>query len=394
MSPPVFVIHGIGNRDAAGFDTTVEALCRAVGGGVAAHPVFWGDLGARYDRIADTVPGRRRAVETRDGGPDADDADAALARFLLGDRAAAEIRDDLVPDPVLDAVSAALATGGGDEIRDGEPAVAAVQEAVTEHWSDTRWLPLIDDAELLRAVGAAVAGPLAEDVASATVGEELRDGEELRGLDLGGFVRRRLHELDRVVGAAFGAAGGRLNTAFRTAFLPGMTRAVGDILVYQRHRQEIQERVRTVIAEVNPDLGRTPGRPVDVLAHSLGGVITVDLATGTEPLWIRQLVTFGSQSPFFHVCDPRGGALTEYSGTPVPLPASIGAWTNLWEPLDPVAFVAARVFRLADGSAPLDIEVPHLASSGLWTHTDYWKLRFVADAIATALAHRRGPWNA
>ena len=360
---------------------------RAGGPGRAGHPIFWGDLGAHYDRIVDTVPGRRRTVETRDAGPDADDPDAALARFLLGDRAAAEIRDDVVPEPVLDAVSVALTTGDGDEIRDDDPAeTAAVQEALAEHWSDTRWLPLVDDEELLRAVGAAVAGPLAEDTASAYAGEELRDGAELRRPDLGGFVRRRLQELDRVVGAAFGAAGGRLNTAFRTGFLPGITRAVGDVLVYQRHREEIQERVRAAIADVDPDLGRSPERHVDVLAHSLGGVITVDLATTKEnPLWIRRLVTFGSQSPFFHVCDPRGGVLTEYTGTPVPLPASVGAWTNLWEPLDPVAFIAARVFRLADGSAPIDIEVPHLASSGLWTHTDYWKLRFVADAIATAL---------
>lgn len=389
MTAPIFVIHGIGNRDAAGFGTTVEDLVKAVGGGLAAHPVFWGDLGARYDRIADTVPDRRRTAQTRDAAAaaEADDPGAALARFLLGDRAAAEIRDDVVPEPVLDAVTVALAKADGDEIRDEDPAeVAAVQDAVTEHWPDTSWLPLIDDEELLRAVGAAVAGPLAEGAETSDAGEELRDGEELRALDLSGFVRRRLHELDRVVGAAFGAAGGRLNSAFRTSFLPGITRGVGDILVYQRHRAEIQDRVRHVIAEVDPALGRSAEHPVDVLAHSLGGVIAVDLATAKEsPLWIRRLVTFGSQSPFFHVCDPRGGVLTEYAGTPVPLPASIGAWTNLWEPLDPVAFVAARVFRLADGSEPIDIEVPHLASSGLWTHTDYWKLKFVADAIGHAL---------
>ena len=390
MSTPVFVIHGIGNRDEADFGRTAVALARAAGDGLVAHPIFWGDLGAHYKRIADTVPRWREPTETRgeDTEPDEDDHREGLARFLLGDRAAAEIRDDDVPEPVLDAATVALATGGGEEIRDGEedPAdAAAVRAAITEYWPDTQWLPLVDDEELQRAVGAAVAGPLAEDTATLDTGEELRDGAELRGLDVGGFVRRRLDELDRVVGAAFGAAGGRLNTTLRTTLLPGITRGVGDILVYQRHRTEIQERVRSVISQVDPELGRSPERPVDVLAHSLGGVIVVDLATGDEPLWIRRLVTFGSQSPFFHGCDPRGGVLTPYAGTPVPLPASIGAWTNLWEPFDPVAFVAAKVFRFADGSTPTDIEVPHLASSGLWTHTDYWKLRFVAEAIGAAL---------
>ena len=391
MSTPVFVIHGIGNRDVAAFGTTAQALADAVGAGLTVHPVFWGDLGARYDWIEDTIPGRRRA-ETRDARtePEEDDQTRALARFLLGDRAVAEIRDDAVPEPVLVAVTDTLASGGGDEIReeDENPVeAAAVREAVSEHWPETRWLPLVDDEELLRAVGAAVAGPVADDAtAPHDTGEELRDGEELRGLDLGGFVRRRLQELDRVVGAAFGAAGGRLNTALRTTLLPGITRGVGDILVYQRHRAEINNRVRDVIAQVDPGLGRSPEHPVDVLAHSLGGVIAVDMATAEEPLWIRRLVTFGSQSPFFHVCDPRGGALTPYSGTAIPLPESVRAWTNLWEPLDPVAFVAARVFRLADGSKPEDIEVPHLGSSGLWTHSDYWQLAFVADAIGTALA--------
>ena len=33
------------------------------------------------------------------------------------------------------------------------------------------------------------------------------------------------------------------------------------------------------------------------------------------------------------------------------------------------AFIAAKVFRLHDGTAPLDVAVGHLASSGLWTHS-------------------------
>jgi hypothetical protein len=38
-----------------------------------------------------------------------------------------------------------------------------------------------------------------------------------------------------------------------------------------------------------------------------------------------------------------------------------------------------------DGSAPVDLEVPHLTSSGLWTHSAYWQLKSVAQAIQQAL---------
>src|SRR5262249_32065010 len=154
-----------------------------------------------------------------------------------------------------------------------------------------------------------------------------------------------------------------------------ITQYTGDILVYQRHRDRIHDRVRKVIAGVDPGLGRSREHPVDVVAHSLGGVITGRMATARDPPWVRWPVTFRSQSPFFHVCDPRGGSLTPFDGSAlVPLPPSLGRWTNLWEPLDVLAFIAARVFVLHDGSAPDDRAVPHLVSSGLWSHSAYWTL--------------------
>ncbi|MGK2904020.1 MAG: hypothetical protein ACSLE7_14300 [Mycobacterium sp.] len=326
-------------------------------------------------------------------GPDsvvAPDDVAALAHFLLGspESSSTEIRGDgLVPEPVLVAAAEAVAgAAAADEIRgdanDGD--AAGVLEALTEHWSQMSWLPLVDDVYLQRAVGAAVAGPIKDGAPAAGEGAEVRD-EEVRGLDIEGFVRRRLEELDRVVGAAVNATAGKLNSHLRTALLPGITRAVGDILVYQRQGDAIRDRVRSVIDAVDPSLGRSANHPIDVLAHSLGGVIAVDMAISEDPLWIRTLVTFGSQPSFFHVCDPRGGQIEPYTGAPVALPESIGAWTNLWEPLDPLAFIASRIFNLHNGSRPEDAEVAHLASSGLWTHSDYWRIEDVARKIRGAL---------
>lgn len=385
MTEPVFVIHGIGNRDPQAFSGVVETLAGKVG--ITAHPVYWGNLGAPYEWITRTLPGAPDEVRGPDEAPTPDVE--ALAQFLLAgsEPFGAEIRgDDAVPEAVLEAAAESASRAGGDEVRGDQDGgdVDAVREALVENWSDMIWLPLVDDAELQRAIGTAVAAATVDAAATGAEGEEVR-GEEVRGLDVGGFVRQRLHELDRVVGATTNVVAGRLNSHLRTSFLPGLARALGDILVYQRHRDDIHARVREVIAAVDPALGRTAENPVDVIGHSLGGVIAVDIATSDDPLWVRRLVTFGSQSSFFHVCDPRGGRINPYGGEPVVLPESIGAWMNLWEPLDPLAFVAAPVFRLHNGDAPRDVEVAHLASSGIWTHSVYWKLEDVVRNIREAL---------
>lgn len=392
MTTPVFVLHGIGNRNEAAFTTAVDGLSKRAGG-LGAHPIYWGDLGAKYDHLADTIPGTRTDSEVRDLEPDTKNDVLALAEFMLAGGASGrnEVRDEIeVPEPVLAAATATFELNAGDaEIRDDAAVAmtaAEVRAAIAEHWSTTKWLQLIDDPELQSAVGAAITAPIAEGGIPIVGGEaELRD-EEIRGIDVVGFIRRRLQDLDRVVGAGVAAAAGRINTQLRSKVLPGIAQSAGDIIVYQRHRERIRDRVMSVIAKLDPELGRHPDRPVDVLAHSLGGVIAVDMATATDPLWIRSLVTFGSQSPFFHVCDPRGGQLEPYAGAPVTLPKSIGKWTNLWEPLDPLAFIAERVFQLNDGTKPVDVKVDHLASSGIWTHTDYWELDDVAKAVRTALS--------
>jgi hypothetical protein len=393
MRTPVFVIHGIGNRDESAFVRTVDALANTVGG-ITAWPIYWGDLGARYELISHTVPGAPVSpTEVRGADVASARETEALARFFssAAERDGEETRSSsAVPTLVLDAAIEALTgeTGDLEEVREGtdQADVDDVRLALAEQWASTTWLHRLDDDQLLRAVGTAVGRAMADEaIASSDEGFEVR-GAEVRAIDIGGFVSRRLQDLDRVVGAAFGAAGSRLNTHLRTSFLPGITQAVGDILVYQRHREVIGDRVRKVIDDIDDRLGRSPEHPVDILAHSLGGVIAFDLATSEDPLWIRRLVTFGSQPSFFHVSDPRSDALDPYTGTPVQLPKSIGAWTNLWEPLDPLAFVAARIFRLHDGSLPEDNKVSHLASSGLWTHSDYWGLAEVAQAIGNALA--------
>lgn len=392
MDTPVFVIHGIGNRDEAAFSAGVADFGSAIGVSDP-HPVFWGDLGARYELVGHTVPGAKSITETRDAETDVRvDGDGLTPRFLLagsGTSSRLESRAGTsVPRVLLDAADNALVrNNAGEEIRESGSAIDpnVLRDAIIAAWPDTTWLPQSEDRELLAAVGAAVAASVPDGIAvRRRPGAEVRDSE-VRGLNIFAFVCDRLRDLDRVVGATVDAAVGTINRNLRTSLLPGITKGIGDILVYQRHRDVIGKRVKDLLAQIGAEIGRGAAHPVDVIAHSLGGVIMVDLATSDEPIWIRKLITFGSQSPFFHVCDPRGGALVPYSGQPVRLPPTIGDWSNLWEPLDPVAFVAARVFQLHDGTPPTDIKVPHLASSGLWTHTDYWQLEGVTTAIRRIL---------
>ena len=402
MDDPVFVIHGVGHRDPEEFRRRVADLQVAGGNYWNLVPVYWGDLGADDRWVSLTIPGYGSATPPADGAgsqlrdgagsPAAAGLEATIAAALLGAVPAAatgqlaaggHLDKAAQMQAVADGVRRRRGVGGpsgGHELRD-DPGVEVTAEevvaAVAASWESTIWLRQVHDRAMLAETGAALAGALADLPET---------GEELRSLDVSRFVARRLADLDRVVGTAVGSAAGRVNAYLRTEHGPAITRFLGDVLVYQRRRGEVQQRVREVVERACPGLGRGPERPVRMIGHSLGGVVAIDLATADEPLWTSSLVTFGSQSPFFHVCDPRGGQLLPFEeGRLVRLPPSLGRWTNLWEPLDPLAFVAAPVFRLHDGGLPVDLPVPHLASSGLWTHSAYWRLPELVKAIDETL---------
>ncbi|MFC4512236.1 hypothetical protein [Streptomyces ehimensis] len=372
MDEPVFVIHGVGNRDLEGFIRTVATLAAA--SGLDLVPVHWGDLGAD-DRYVDlALP------------PTRGDASRIPLASLLERPPGLRAPDVGLPDPLRDAFRDSLGVSLADDgLRDGpgRPDVEEILAVLEEEWPATRWLGPAGDPELLRATGAALARAVleAEEAGEAENDDGLR-GRREAAARLRTVIRHRLQDLDRVAGAAMEAVADRVNHQLRSHYGPGATRFLGDVLVYQRHRAAIHARVRQCVDAVDPELGKAPSRPVRLVAHSLGGVIAVDLATAAEPLWTSALLTFGSQPAYFHLCDPRGGQLSPYaSEQPVCLPPSLARWTNLWQPLDPLAFAASRVFRLADGTPPTDVTLPHTFAVGLWTHSVYWQLPELADLL-------------
>lgn len=102
-------------------------------------------------------------------------------------------------------------------------------------------------------------------------------------------------------------------------------------------------------------------------------------------LHLSRFLSFGSQAAFFHVLAPRHGIAAYSAGQPVTLPPSIGQWTNLWHPLDMLAFAAATVFRLHDGKPPRDVRVDTPASEIVdrvgWLHSCYWESAALLAAV-------------
>ena len=190
-----------------------------------------------------------------------------------------------------------------------------------------------------------------------------------------------------------GVVGEAVNSAVRTAVIPAFAKGAGDVLVYQSHRAEIGQIVRQKLAE-HGGIG-TAAKPAMVLGHSLGGIIAFDLAVGPDPIHWSALVTFGSQSSILHVLDPRStGSLTKYDPdpyTPVKLPPTVGKWTNIFEPWDVLAFFASKVFDGESKKRIVDIEIPHQASSGLWTHSVYWTDENAIEAMREALLEATPP---
>jgi pimeloyl-ACP methyl ester carboxylesterase len=176
---------------------------------------------------------------------------------------------------------------------------------------------------------------------------------------------------------------------------------IADVIVYQSHtyREKIQARVREVIKRELGEQAGTADQPVKVVAHSLGGVVSFDLACrNQDALHIDALVTLGSQPAFFHLLDPREG-VADFEGEPVAVPETIGRWTNVWDEYDMLGFATDEVFRLYDGTAPLDVRVRATRSrvkGGLMlrSHLRYFTNKETAEAIKLTLDTSNEPEQA
>jgi len=369
---PVLVIHGVANRDQKAFEAGVSDLQGRVGGGYRLIPAWWADLGGKTAFLEDTLPDMAQPQVRSE----VDQSDlTALGASIASGAATYEVRASNDREDII-LQSARAQIGVTEEVRaDGE-----LEAAIHDGWKDATYLHLIHDRRALEAIGRAVAaaGNTVESTAEPTNVYVTRGGDDgaidTRNIikKVGSAARAVMAEIDKVVGYTVGQVVGDLNQSLRGAWAERIGSFLGDIVAYQRRQTEVQDRLIQILREHANGWG-TKEKPIPVVAHSLGGVIAFDAATRSHnPLWISSFVTFGSQASFFEVLDPRP-SLTPYApGAPVVLPPSIDRWTSLWEPLDVLAFAAAKVFKLASGESPIDIRTIHDLKSGLQTHGAYW----------------------
>jgi hypothetical protein len=396
MSEPVLVIHGVANHNREKFEALVSELRRKTDPRLELIPIFWGDLGGRNVDVEDTLPLVRAAVRA-----EALSIDPALVEAILAGTAADVTRT--VIRGAVDPESAIL--DGIDQVVGGATAMPtraaetgdAIRQAVREELPNTRYLRLIRDRSVLEAIGRALGSAGSGAAASQSVETGIVRGpgapagpygdvgvpEDTRSFRarVTNTSKAVLHALDELVGTVIGKGLGQVNETLREYAAIPFINFFGDIIAYQRNQKAIHQRLWEAIERSAPGYG-TELKPINVIAHSLGGVVSFDAALDQiRPLWIKAFLTFGSQAPFFHIVDPRGSLAAYIRGHPVILPKTIGGWTNLWEPLDFLAFAASRVFRLYSGASPQDIEVDHLASYGLNTHSVYWGAPQLVSAI-------------
>ena len=157
---------------------------------------------------------------------------------------------------------------------------------------------------------------------------------------------------------------------------------LADVLGYQQHRDSIQDVLRK---ELTAAARAAKGRPVLPVGLSLGGIALIDLIASWPEAPIEACVTVGSQAPLLYTFDAIPSMPYDEADPPrLPVP-----WLNVYDSRDFLSFVAEPLFRRSDGLASVvDLRV-HSGRDFPRSHSSYWELAPVWDAIATAFSWKR-----
>ncbi|MBI3747499.1 MAG: hypothetical protein HY262_01420 [Chloroflexi bacterium] len=159
---------------------------------------------------------------------------------------------------------------------------------------------------------------------------------------------------------------------------------LADVIGYQRHRASIQSILREELARA---AGAAGNRPVLPVALSLGGIALVDLLASWPGAPVEACVTVGTQAPLLYAFDAIASMPYDEANPPyLPVP-----WLNVYDSRDFLSFVAEPLFRRSDGRASVvDLRV-HSGLDFPKSHSAYWELAPVWDALATAFTWKRVP---
>lgn len=157
---------------------------------------------------------------------------------------------------------------------------------------------------------------------------------------------------------------------------------LADVIGYHQHRASIHEVLR---GDLEKARRAARGRPILPVGLSLGGIALVDLLADWPGAPVEACVTVGSQAPLLYAFDAIPSMPYDEADPPhLPVP-----WLNIYDSRDFLSFVAEPLFRRSDGLASVvDLRV----QSGRdfpRSHSAYWELPPVWDAIATAFTWKR-----
>ena len=157
---------------------------------------------------------------------------------------------------------------------------------------------------------------------------------------------------------------------------------LADVIGYHAHRASIQHVLR---AELERAADGARGRPVLPVALSLGGIALVDLLAAWPEAPVEACVTIGSQAPLLYTFDAIPAMPYDEADPPhLPVP-----WLNIYDTRDFLSFLAEPLFRRSDGLASVvDLRV-RSGKDFPKSHSAYWELAPVWDAIATAFTWKR-----
>ncbi|MFC9509326.1 hypothetical protein [Streptomyces sp. NPDC057002] len=370
----------------ASFDTTLDTISRwlrARRPDLTVHGCFWGG------RHGSSLYAQGASIPVADGARGAASPEAPDGLdVMVWDR----LQNDALFELRLLALTDESAFRGGGFHPGREPAGSAIRsrylrfaasDAVEELFSGVGLEGQFADA--CRTLAASetfgeleVSGVAAVDVwpavVRATVAEATRRAEQEDAPALRVVYDREFRDVfvktlcqatdDEYRGVVGGRAKERIGTFFanratsyvsrrRGAFTDSASLVAGDILLYQRDGEAIRSFVADCVNALEP--------PVTVIAHSLGGIICLDLFATTGRSDVR-LVTVGTAAPMFWELDALWGLRAGAS-----LPSGFPEWINIYDQRDFLAYVAAPVFgdRVRDVRVDTGMPFPRC-------HSAYW----------------------
>ena len=427
---PLVFVHGVNVRQGALYDRElafrnrhfIEVFYKQLGRQVSADSIFnpyWGDLGASPSPDSPYLPRgiyemlwrRNIGKDAAAGGADIEDIIVSESDHPLLDLAREASLADVI-DLLWELADLDLAESGKHSAESERDMAVLAQRALDFCHSPEgeEWLVTVkSDDELLEKLSGLLAstppataaapveatkpgrgGGIAQLVKSA--GSRFRQGIAQAREEMGSrskSLRVRIKEdvsniRYRLRQKAVGTTARMFNEPLRAIFHQQCALLIGDAFSYfgargdQETAAPIAKRVINSLSEA-VEFKRQSKDELIVVGHSMGGVILCDIVTQyAKDIPIDILITVGSQFPLFADLQMFPGI--NHSERPIPKPANVNRWINIFDPHDFLGYPASHLFKGID-----DYHLPTYAL-GASAHTNYFNRRSFYFQLARRLS--------